>query len=70
MSKRLYCSTKNKVVAGIFGGIGDYFDVDPVILRLGYVLLTAISGFLPCIVAYIIAMFVVPKKPHTPEGEV
>lgn len=69
MAKRLYRSTKNKVIAGIFGGIGEYFDVDPVILRLSYVLLTAISGFLPCIVAYVIAFFVVPKPPHTPEKD-
>lgn len=70
MSKHLYRSQKNKVVAGIFGGIGNYFSIDPIILRLGYVLLTAISGFLPCIIAYIIAMFIVPKMPHIPEGEV
>jgi len=70
MAKRLYRSSKNKVVAGIIGGIGEYFEIDPVILRLGYILLTAISGFLPCIVAYIIAMFVVPKPPHSPEKEV
>lgn len=69
MIRRLYRSNKNKVVAGIIGGIGEYFDIDPVILRLGYVLLTAISGFLPCIVAYIIAMLVVPKPPHSPEKE-
>lgn len=67
MAKRLYRSSKNKVVAGIIGGIGEYFEIDPVILRLGYVLLTAISGFLPCIVAYIIAMFVVPKPSRLPE---
>lgn len=35
MTRRLYRSGKNKVVAGIIGGIGEYFDVDPVNLTPG-----------------------------------
>jgi len=35
--KRIYRSNNNKVVAGVFGGIGEYFNVDPVILRLVWI---------------------------------
>ena len=62
MTKKLYRSDKNKTLAGILGGIGEYFDIDPVLLRVAYVVLTAVSGVLPGIVAYVILIFVVPAK--------
>src|SRR3989344_506528 len=62
--KKLYRSNANKVFAGVIGGIGEYFDVDPTILRLVYVLITVMTGFLPALVAYIIAYFIVPEKPR------
>ena len=61
--KRLYRSKDNRVFAGIIGGLGEYFDVDPVLLRLGYILLVAFTVFIPGLVAYIVAIFVVPEKP-------
>lgn len=63
-NKKLYRSDTNKVFAGILGGIGEYFDIDPTILRLGYVLFTIMTGVFPAIVGYIIAMCIVPKKPY------
>ncbi|MDD5032676.1 MAG: PspC domain-containing protein [Candidatus Pacebacteria bacterium] len=62
MMKKLYRSGENKVFAGIFGGLGEYFDVDPVVLRLAWIAITALTGFVLGIAAYIIAIFVVPKK--------
>jgi phage shock protein C len=61
--KKLYRSKENKVLAGIVGGIGEYFGVDPVILRLLWIMLVAFTGFFPGIVAYIVAIIVVPKRP-------
>jgi phage shock protein C len=61
--KRLYRSNTNKVFAGVIGGIGEYYDVDPTLLRLGYVLLAIVTHIFPAIVGYIIAMAIVPKKP-------
>lgn len=61
--KRLYRSRDNRVFAGIMGGLGEYFDVDPVLLRLGYILLVAFTVFIPGIVAYLAAILVVPEKP-------
>ena len=61
--KRLYKSNKNKVLAGVIGGVGEYFSIDPVILRIIWILLVAFSGFVPGIIAYLIAALIVPKRP-------
>lgn len=60
--KKLYKSNKNKVFAGVIGGIGEYFKIDPVILRLVWVLVTIFTGFVPGIITYLISIFVVPTK--------
>ena len=61
MSKTLYKSDQNKMVDGVCGGIGEYFGIDPTIIRLGWVLFCAMggSGF----IASIIAAIVIPKRP-------
>lgn len=61
--KRLYRSKTNKVLAGVCGGMGEYFGVDPVLVRLIWVLATVVTGLAPGILAYIIAIFIVPEKP-------
>jgi len=60
--KRLYRSSKNKVFAGICGGVGEYFDIDPSLVRLIWLLVVVFTGFAPGFLAYIIAMFVIPKR--------
>lgn len=60
--KKLYRSSTNKVAAGIIGGLGEYWDIDPVALRLGFVFLILITGLVPGILAYGIALFIVPKR--------
>ena len=62
--KKLYRSSTNKYLGGVFGGLGEHFEIDPTILRLVYVLITIMSGFLPALVAYVIAYLIVPEKPH------
>lgn len=61
--KKLYRSQDNKVIAGILGGIGEYFDVDPVVIRVLFVFAAFATGVLPFVVAYIVALFIVPKRP-------
>lgn len=63
MTKRLYKSRENKVLAGVLGGVGEYFDVDPVLVRLIYLVFMFGTGIAPGAVVYLIAMFVVPEKP-------
>jgi len=60
--KHLYRSRKNRVLAGICGGIGEYFNVDPVVVRLITVVLTIFG--LPGLV-YLIAIFIIPNEPLT-----
>jgi phage shock protein C len=65
VKKKLYRSDEDKVLAGLLGGMGDYFYIDPTILRLAYVLIVFVTGVIPGFVVYFIAMLVVPKQPAT-----
>ncbi len=60
--KILYKSQENKVFSGILGGLGDYFNIDPVILRIMTILMGFITGIFPFLFIYIIFSFIVPKK--------
>lgn len=59
-SKRLYRSTKDKMLGGVCGGIAEYFDVDPTLVRLAWILLTLAWG--AGLILYIIAWIIVPVK--------
>ncbi len=61
-SKKLYRSNKDRMVAGVFGGLGEYLDIDPTILRLSWVLITIFTGFIPGIIAYILAAIIIPPQ--------
>ena len=61
-NKRLYRSKTNKVFAGICGGVGEYFDIDPVMVRLVWLLIVVFTGVVPGLLAYIIAMYVIPQQ--------
>jgi phage shock protein C len=65
MTKKLYRSSTNKIIGGIIGGIGEYFDIDPTILRLAYILIAIITHIIPLVILYIIALFIVPKRPQS-----
>jgi len=60
--KKLHKRNSNKVIGGVFGGLGEYFDIDPSLIRLFWVLLVVFTGFVPGIVAYLFALVIVPKK--------
>lgn len=62
MDKRLYKSNNSKMIDGVCGGIAEYFDLDPTIVRLGWVLFCALGG--SGIIAYIIAVIVIPRNPQ------
>ncbi len=63
IEKKLYKSRDNSVFAGVLGGLGEYAGVDPTILRLAYVFLTLFTGVAPGVIAYVIAMLIVPQPP-------
>ena len=60
MSKRLYRIEQGKMRAGVCGGIAEYFDVDPSLVRLAWVLFCAVGG--SGVLAYIVAAIIIPKK--------
>ncbi len=64
-NKRLYKSKDNKVIFGVLGGMGEYFEIDPTILRVFYILLAVFTACFPGIIAYIFMAFVMPQKPET-----
>jgi len=67
MKKLLTRSKKNKVFAGVFGGIGEYLDMDPVIFRFGYVMMTVFTGIFPGLIAYFLGLFIVPAAHESKE---
>ncbi|MBC7189070.1 PspC domain-containing protein, partial [Candidatus Aerophobetes bacterium] len=67
MSKRLYRSRKDKVIAGVCGGIAHYFDVDPLLVRIFAVLTIFANGI--GIIGYIIAWIIIPLEPEQKEGK-
>src|SRR6478672_5535778 len=60
---RLYRSRSQKMIAGVCGGLGEYFDVDPVLIRLLFVVTAFISGI--GILAYIVLWILVPLEGDT-----
>lgn len=60
MSKRLYKSNENKMLDGVCGGIAEYFDVDPTLIRLAWILFCLLGG--SGVLAYIIAMIIIPRN--------
>lgn len=69
-TKRLYRSREDRIFGGIFGGLGNYFNIDSVLLRLIWVVLFVITGGVPGIVIYIFALFIVPLEPEKPGAKV
>ena len=60
--KRLYRSKDQRMIAGVAGGIGEYFDIDPTIVRIALLLLL-LPGFFPGILFYLILWVIIPPKP-------
>lgn len=60
-SKKLYRSNKDKMICGICGGLGEYLNIDPTIIRLLWVLMTCWAGM--SIVAYLVAAIIIPQEP-------
>jgi len=58
-TKKLYRSTNNKMIEGVCGGIAEYFNIDPTLVRLAFVLLALAGG--PGVILYIILWIIMPK---------
>lgn len=60
-SKKLYRSRKEKMICGVCGGIAEYFNIDPTIIRLAWVLV-ALTG--SGILVYLAAAIIIPDEPE------
>jgi phage shock protein C len=63
MAKRVYRPRTERVLGGVAGGLAEYFDVDPTVVRLLFVVLAFITGFIPMIAFYFVAWFIIPQEP-------
>jgi phage shock protein C len=63
--RRLTRSARHKMIAGVCGGLAEYFALDPTLVRVAYVVISIISAAFPGILAYIILMFVMPPPDST-----
>jgi len=62
MDKKLYRSRRNSMIGGVCGGLGEYLNVDPTIMRLVAVLLVFADGI--GLIAYIISWIIIPRNPE------
>lgn len=65
MDKRIYRSKKERMIGGVAGGIAEYFDVDPVIVRFAFIALTLFNGI--GLILYIVGMIIIPEQVLNPE---
>ena len=71
MKKKIYRSTTDKKLAGVCGGLAEYFDIDATIVRLICALIIIFLAGVPGIIVYAIAAFVIPENPgYTPYQDV
>ena len=61
-SKTLTRSNTDKVWLGVCGGVGEYFNLDPAVVRVAWILIVVFTGFFPGLLAYLLAAFVMPQK--------
>ena len=65
MEKRLYRSRRNRAFLGVCGGLGEFFDLDPVIIRVIAVIITVCTGVFPGLLAYFIIALIIPLEGST-----
>ena len=66
-NKKLYRSMVDKKLCGVCGGIAEYFELDPTVIRLLWVVMTLFTTVFPGVLAYIICAIIVPQQGQLPE---
>ena len=51
------------MILGVMGGVGEYFTIDPNLIRLGYLIILLVTGVLPGLIAYFVAAIIIPEAP-------
>jgi phage shock protein PspC (stress-responsive transcriptional regulator) len=63
VTKRLYRSRRSRLLGGVAGGLAEYFDFDPSLMRLFWIIAGIMLG--GGVIAYIIAWIIIPEEPHS-----
>jgi phage shock protein C len=61
--RRLYRSRRDRVIAGVAGGIAEYFDLDPVLLRVVLVAVLIFTAVIPAVIFYVACILIIPSEP-------
>ena len=62
MDKKLYRSQARKMLGGVCGGLGDYFDIDVTLIRLIFVAISLATAIVPMAIFYLIAWIIIPVE--------
>lgn len=62
--KKLYRSRDDKKIAGICGGLGEMFSIDPTLVRLLFVFVGFVTGVMPLVIVYIVGWIIIPESPR------
>ena len=65
--KKIYRSKKDRIIVGVAGGLGEYFEIDPIIFRVLFILLLFAGGF--ALLLYIVLALVIPLKPENSKSD-
>lgn len=59
--KRLHLSQTHKLLGGVLGGLGEYTNLDPVAVRLIFIVLLVVTGLFPGVILYLLAWVLIPQ---------
>jgi len=62
MEKKLFRSQARKMLGGVCGGLGEYFDIDVTLIRLIFVAITLVTAIIPMMIFYLIAWIIIPVE--------
>jgi phage shock protein C len=61
--RKLYRSEKDKWIAGVLGGLGEYIGADATLLRVAFIVFCLVTGVVPGVIGYLLAVIIIPKSP-------
>ncbi|MVA76372.1 PspC domain-containing protein [Auraticoccus sp. F435] len=67
--RQLHRSRDQRIVAGVCGGVADYLNMDPTLVRVVFVALTLVTGGAVGLIAYLVGALVVPEEPLADPGQ-
>lgn len=65
--KRYYRSREDRKIAGVCGGLADLMNLDPTLVRAGFLVLTIVTGVAPFVIGYVAVWILAPERPAGPE---